>query len=182
MSVKIAITYLIGLFSNKIQVYLSFAVSFAMQPIIKILTTHFQNEQVNLPVFSISLLIFITFILIIIEYVSSLGIKKNKEKSSTLGELAGKVFGLFIYYTLSVTLIMMIYNSMFALTIIFGPVVLTILKEFTTIGENLEKIYGRKSYLFTIVDKLFEILEFKYFNKIKEGTEEEIVNKTNNNE
>jgi hypothetical protein len=133
------------------------------------------------------MLILVSILLMTVEFFFS-GIisKKNKQKlSSNIGYFAGKLFSLMIYYTLAIILIFMLYNNMIALTIIFGPIILTILKEFTTIGENMQILYGKKSYIFSIIDKLFSILEFKYFKTV-EGKEtsqvEDITNQNNNNE
>lgn len=182
MSIKIAVTYLISLFTNKLNIYISFLLSFLLQPILKILEKHISNEQVNLPILSITMLIFVAIILMTVEFIFS-GIisKKNKKNISTnIGYFAGKLFSLMIYCVLAIILIFMLYDSMIALTIIFGPIILTILKEFTTIGENIQTLYGKKSYIFSIIDKLFGMLEFKYFKTI-EDKEEDFINKNNSN-
>ena len=47
------------------------------------------------------------------------------------------------------------------------PLVLISLREYVSIGENIERRYDKKPYMFNLAEKIFEILEFKFIKKIK---------------
>lgn len=58
------------------------------------------------------------------------------------------------------------------------PIILIALREYVSIGENIQRRYKSKPYMFTLADKIFEILELKFLEKLG-GKKEE--NKNNNN-
>ena len=47
--------------------------------------------------------------------------------------------------------------------------ILVALREFVSIGENIETIYGKKPYMFELVDVLFTAIERKFKNKINDN-------------
>lgn len=47
------------------------------------------------------------------------------------------------------------------------PIILFGIREFISIGENIHVIYGKKPYLFTLGEKIFEILQFNFLTKMK---------------
>lgn len=49
---------------------------------------------------------------------------------------------------------------------------LVILREWISIGENSFKIFKTKIYIFSIVEKLFEVIERKFINKVEEKMDE----------
>ena len=57
-------------------------------------------------------------------------------------------------------------------SIVTFPLILIMLREFVSMGEKIEIIYGKKPYIFSLVDRLFDVIENKFFDKLK----------TNNNE
>jgi hypothetical protein len=52
------------------------------------------------------------------------------------------------------------------------PVFLVNLREFVSIGENIESIYGKKPYIFTLIDKVFTGLEKTFLGKVNSIPEE----------
>jgi hypothetical protein len=122
------------------------------------------------PLIIISVLLAISILFILVDlFLGIRAAKKNKEVITSAGweKTIGKFLGVGLY--LVIAIVVLIYSvNIVALTFIYTPLFLTILKEFTSIGENLEKITGSKPYLFTVIDKVFEILELKFFNKLKE--------------
>ena len=52
-------------------------------------------------------------------------------------------------------------------TIAIIPVLLFGFREYISIGEGIETINGEKPYLFILSEKIFEILQFKFLNKLK---------------
>tara|TARA_R110000851_G_scaffold314588_1_gene476688 strand:+ start:1471 stop:2028 length:558 start_codon:yes stop_codon:yes gene_type:complete len=51
--------------------------------------------------------------------------------------------------------------------IIIIPLILLSLREYVSIGENLERKYNKKPYLFSLADKIFKLLESDFLNKLK---------------
>lgn len=47
------------------------------------------------------------------------------------------------------------------------PIILFGFREFVSIGENIHVIYGKKPYLFTLGEKIFEVLQFNFLTKLK---------------
>lgn len=47
------------------------------------------------------------------------------------------------------------------------PIILIALREYVSIGENIERKYGNKPYMFSLAEKIFEILEFKFLKNLK---------------
>jgi hypothetical protein len=52
-------------------------------------------------------------------------------------------------------------------SIVTFPLILILLREFVSIGENIEKIYKKKPYIFYLVDKVFDIIENLFFSRLK---------------
>lgn len=53
------------------------------------------------------------------------------------------------------------------------PLVLVTLREYISIGENIERRFNKKLYIFTLVEKIFEILEGKFFKKLGDDKKKE---------
>lgn len=47
------------------------------------------------------------------------------------------------------------------------PIILFGFREFISIGENIHSIYGKKPYLFTLGEKIFEVLQFNFLTRLK---------------
>lgn len=58
------------------------------------------------------------------------------------------------------------------------PIFLFGLREYVSIGESLEILFGKKPYLFTLADKIFEALQLKFFKKLG-ATDEEVEEQIN---
>ena len=50
------------------------------------------------------------------------------------------------------------------------PVLLFCFREFVSIGENVKSIYGKVPYLFTLGERLFDILQFNFISRIDSAT------------
>lgn len=48
------------------------------------------------------------------------------------------------------------------------PLVLVVLREYISVGENFERRFGSKPYIFTLVEKIFEAIQFKFIKKIED--------------
>ena len=47
------------------------------------------------------------------------------------------------------------------------PVCLFGFREFISIGEDIEILYGKRPYLFVLAEKIFDTLQFKFLEKLK---------------
>lgn len=47
------------------------------------------------------------------------------------------------------------------------PVLLFGFREFISIGENIKNLYGKVPYLFTLAEKVFDLLQLKFLDKFK---------------
>jgi hypothetical protein len=47
--------------------------------------------------------------------------------------------------------------------------IILVLREYISIGENIEKRFGSKPYIFTLAEKLFDIIERKIIKKIEDS-------------
>lgn len=52
------------------------------------------------------------------------------------------------------------------------PIFLFGLREYVSIGESLQVLFGKKPYLFTLADKIFDTLQLKFFKKLGASDEE----------
>ena len=106
--------------------------------------------------------------LTILDFITGVIAAKKKKlpiESGKVGLTAIKFLMLFIWIVLSYH----INNILGANPIIIGitsiPLALLSLREFISIGENVEKIYGNKPYIFQLITKMFDLLEFKFLKK-----------------
>lgn len=57
-------------------------------------------------------------------------------------------------------------------TLALVPIFLFGLREYVSIGESLEVLFGKKPYLFTLANRIFELLQLKFFKKLGSMGEE----------
>ena len=97
--------------------------------------------------------------------------KKYKFSSIKISHTIFKFLSLFLWlllassatsYTAGVTWLAPIVEG---LSIV--PILLFGFREFISIGEGIEIINGRKPYLFELGEKIFDLLQFKFLNKLK---------------
>lgn len=135
------------------------------------------NEQDTvMPLTALVVLVFIINVFVVIDLVT--GVVSSKRKGSFItskqwGLSVTKSFGSFLYLVLSTFILLIVPGNYVTHTLVFGPPILTMLKEYISIGENLEVIYGKKSYMFTLVDRLFELLELRFFKAVEKKTKVE---------
>jgi hypothetical protein len=48
--------------------------------------------------------------------------------------------------------------------------IILVLREYISIGENIEKRFGSKPYIFSLAEKLFDIIERKVIKKIEDSS------------
>jgi len=96
---------------------------------------------------------------------------EKKFKSSKIGYTIFKFMSLFLWLLLSFSIdtkirdINILNSFINIITII--PVLLFGFREFISIGEGIESLYGNRPYLFKLGEKIFELLQFKFLEKLK---------------
>src|SRR6218665_3454398 len=143
--------------SKKSLVLFSFLSSFSMTYVLEKIYANIETHDTLIPLSAL-----IGLVLIINGFMAS----RTKGKGITSlqwGATISKSFSVFLYMVLSVFLILAMHESYIVMTIVFCPLILVLLKEYISIGENLYKIYGKKSYIFNVMDKLFDLIELRFF-------------------
>lgn len=102
--------------------------------------------------------------------------KKFSEKRLTYTILKFVTFFMFLYFVNQIKSeyesIKWAYDTVLVIQVFV--LILIGLREFVSIGDNIERIWGVKPYLFTLIDNLFHIME-KLFKKKIEKTIDEYV-------
>jgi len=184
MNLSLALKYIISLaLSKKSYLLISFASSFLLTvgvdkvDIVQKFYEHIELKEGIVPLIIYGFLIGLTGFFILADFITGIIASKHeggKIQSSKWGVTIGKIVGLFLYSCLAAIIILLLSNNYAILTLVFGPVVLTLLKEYISIGENFQRRYGKKAYMFTIVDKVFDILEMRFFKSLEAKQSEEV--------
>ena len=100
-------------------------------------------------------------------------LKEKKLSSSKITLTFLKFIVLFFWMWIAAEINNIFKNSTFLSdiisTITIVPLVLIALREFVSIGENIERRYGIKPYIFTLIEKMFDIIQLKFLEKFKES-------------
>lgn len=130
----------------------------------------------NTSIFGISALLIIqTCVLFTIDFV--FGIQASRAGSDYKGIESTKITYTIIKFLVLFIWIWMTFSiehhfskiewfQTFLSPIITFPIFLINLREFVSIGESLEKVYKKKPYIFTLVDKVFDAVERLFISKI----------------
>lgn len=132
---------------------------------------HIEQQESIVPLIIFSIIVGLTAGFIVIDFIVGIIASKHegsKIQSSKWGVTIAKFFGLFLYSCLAAIIILLLASNYFILTMIYAPIILTLLKEYVSIGENFERRFGKKAYMFTVIDKVFDILEMKFFKTLEE--------------
>lgn len=177
MNLSLVLKYIVSLtVSKKSYLLISFLSSFILSvgtdklDIFNKLYEHIELKEGIIPLVIYAILISLTGLFILADFITGIIASKHEGgriQSSKWGVTIGKVVGLFLYSCLASIVILLLSNSYVVLTMVFGPVILTLLKEYISIGENFERRFGKKAYMFTIVDRMFDILEMKFFKNLE---------------
>ena len=125
-----------------------------------------------------SILLILLYVFVVFDLLSGITASKAKDRkknieSRLLVKSVSKFIGITIYYFMGAVVLITIDNSVITVTIIYGPLMLSLLREYISIGENIEVLIGYKPYMFTIIDKVFNIAENKYFETLRNKVIEE---------
>lgn len=177
MNAEIAAKYMasIVIYSKKSYVFCSLIFSWLFTYILDKIAQRIDHNDIAVHLTALVVLVFIMNIFIIIDLITGvMAAKKRGEviKSKKWGITVTKSFGSLLYLVVALFILIIAPNNYVTQILIFAAPVLTLLKEYISIGENLEAIYGKKSYMFTLVDKLFMLLELKLFKMFEKKVEE----------
>lgn len=178
MKLSLVMNYIFSLaISKKSYILVSFLSSFLLSigtdrlHIFDKMYAHIEEQESIVPLIIFFIIIGLTGLFIIVDFVTGIVASRyegSRIQSSKWGVTIGKFFGLFLYSCLAAVVILLLSSNYFVLTMIFAPVILTLLKEYISIGENFERRFGKKAYMFTVIDKVFDILEMKFFKTLEE--------------
>lgn len=149
---------------------MSFLSSFSVGFLLDRLSEHIAEKDSLISLVIFLILVVVTGIFIISDFITGIVASRHDGEpiqSSKWGVTIGKFFGLTLYTVLAALVLLLISNGYLAMTLVFGPVILTILKEYISIGENFEKRFGKKAYMFTVLDRAFDIIEMKFFSVLE---------------
>ena len=134
------------------------------------LAVHIETEELGASLFALIALVFTSGLFAFMDFITGVMVARSKSEKIQSGKISntvGKYFGLILWFVLALVLILILSDNYFVLTLLFGPLILNILKEFISIGENLEARNGKKPYMFTIIDRVFSIIEKRFFKHIE---------------
>ena len=171
MKLSIVYQYLTTLIlSKKSYILTSFLASISIGTIIDMLKEHASEESTMLAITIFAIVVMLTGLFIVFDFITGVVASRHKGfkiNSSKWGVTIGKFFGLTLYSVLAGIILLLLSSNYIAMVLVFGPVILTLLKEYISIGENLEKRFGKKAYMFTVLDRLFDIIELKFFQTME---------------
>lgn len=164
-------TYVAKFFVAKNSVMLSsLLLSFSLTLIIETIAHRIHTEELAIVMLALTGLCFMNLFLSFVDFITGVIAARNRRErisSGRVGNTVGKFFGLILYLFLSIVLVFILSDNYFVLAILYGPLILNIFKEFISIGENLQKRNGRTPYIFTVINKIFDIIEKRFFSEVE---------------
>lgn len=172
MKLTLITKYFLTIFlSKKSYVVGSLLFSFSLVTVLDRFLKYVGEHENNVSIVTLSVLIALTGIFIVADFITGIIASRyegGRIQSTKWGITIGKLFGVLLYYLMAFVIVSLISDNYFTLTILFGPILLTILKEYISIGENFERVFRKKAYMFTIIDRIFDILEKKFFKTLED--------------
>ena len=172
MDIVQIIRYLYDLVNFKLnEVIFGFSLSLFITAIFNKISKHIEINELEMPIILLTSIGLIAGFFIIVDLIFGIiAAKTRKEKitSEAFGKTVAKFTAIVLYIMLALFTLFVHYN-LFVASIIYTPLVLSILKEYISIGENIFIVTGTKYYMFILVDNMFEILQLRFINKIKKG-------------
>ena len=127
------------------------------EQIYRILMQHFDGEAYH-TAFTLSIFLCISYIFIMVDLITGVIAQLY------LGEgLARTMYAMF-----AMMIVLFVANDSWLNWILFAPIIFAILREYISIGENMAiRFNGKKPYIFTLLDKVFGILEKGFIQAIE---------------
>ena len=173
MNTTTALKYLVNIFISK-KIYISLGLSSLITMSLDKLIEYFDMTK-NLVEYKVLISLFIlTNIFVFIDFILGISAAKSRKElitSKKWGQTISKILGLILYMSFGFILLYITKFNNTVFCIVNTGIILTIFKEYISIGENIEIIFLKKPYIFTLVDKVFEIIEDKFLNFLKNKTD-----------
>lgn len=160
-----------------ISLMLTVLLNISFQAYFNKLYAHFSSDSAMYSVLVLVLFVMITVTFIVADAITGIIASRHEGsriQSSKIGATIGKLFGVTLYAGLSMVMLVLLPGNYIVTTMVYGPILLTALKEFISIGENLERRFDRKIYLFQIIDKIFDLIELKFFKFLEKKASKEL--------
>lgn len=170
MNVTLAFEYFLSLLATKKSIILvSLMSSITLNTLLDKAVKELDLANSILPIIVLFTFSFLTGVFIIADLIT--GIRAARSIGDTIkadkwGITVGKMFGLILYCSLASLILLLVSSNYFVSTMVIGPVILTIIKEYLSVGENIEKTSGKALYMFSVVHKIFDVLESRFFASV----------------
>ena len=184
MNIENSIKYISDtVITTKAQVFLSILSSFSISVVLDKLVEHISGKDITMAITMLLTFTGISSIFIMLDLITGIIASRHegeKISSKKWGTTVSKFFGLYLYLLIACILVLIVPVNTLTYALILGPIVLTIFKEFISIGENFNRRFGKQAYIFSVFNKIFDIFEklfFKTLNKKLDSTVENITPK-----
>lgn len=172
MKFKELMMYLENLYQSttRASLLVSLLASVTLSSLMETICTKINIDEVVFSLLILTSLVCLASIFIIADMVTGIiaSLKEGSNlNSNDFGTTVGKFFGLCLFYCIGAVLITLVSGVEHVDVLVFIPVILTTLKEYISIGENLERRLGKEIYIFTLVTKTFNLIENKFFKIIE---------------
>ena len=121
--------------------------------------------------FTLSVFLCISYIFIMVDLVTGVIAQLHlgrKLASIKWGVTVNKFLALAMYSMFAMMIVLFVANDSWLNWVLFTPIIFAILREYISIGENMAtRFNGKKPYIFTLLDKVFGILEKGFIQAIE---------------
>lgn len=140
------------------------------EQIYRILMQHFNGGAYH-TAFTLSIFLCISYIFIMVDLITGVIAQLYLGKrlaSIKWGVTVNKFLALAMYAMFAMMIVLFVANDSWLNWILFAPIIFAILREYISIGENMAiRFNGKKPYIFTLLDKVFGILEKGFIQAIE---------------
>lgn len=140
------------------------------EQIYRILMQHFDGEAYH-TAFTLSIFLCISYLFIMVDLVTGVIAQLHlghKLASIKWGVTVNKFLALAMYSMFAMMIVLFVANDSWLNWVLFAPIIFAILREYISIGENMAtRFNGKKPYIFTLLDKVFGILEKSFIQAIE---------------
>lgn len=140
------------------------------EQIYRILMQHFDGAAYH-TAFTLSVFLCISYIFIMVDLITGVIAQLHlgrKLASIKWGVTVNKFLALAMYSMFAMMIVLFVANDSWLNWVLFAPIIFAILREYISIGENMAtRFNGKKPYIFTLLDKVFGILEKGFIQAIE---------------
>lgn len=140
------------------------------EQIYRILMQHFDGAAYH-TAFTLSVFLCISYVFIMVDLITGVIAQLylgRKLASIKWGVTVNKFLALAMYSMFAMMIVLFVVNDSWLNWVLFAPIIFAILREYISIGENMAtRFNGKKPYIFTLLDKVFGILEKGFIQAIE---------------